>query len=748
MDDTLYDLMDWAEIETIVYSEHDNPHKILGAHITEHGMLINVFIPEAVKVKVKLTVTKKQYLMTCADKEGFYTVLIPGKKFRAYTLIITYDNHTEEEVYDPYCFSTIIEKTDLEQFAKGIHYTIYDILGAHFIRQQGVEGVVFAVWAPNAARVSVVGDFNKWDGRRHPMRRRESFGVFELFIPGLTSCKLYKYEIKTRGGACFLKADPYANRTECRPGTASVTENLSKYIWKDKKWMAERKSTDFYSQPVNIYELHLGSFKKPSDGTREFYNYRELAPMISEYVKDMGYTHVELLPVMEHPYDGSWGYQVTGYYAPTARYGTPDDFMYFIDYMHEEGIGVILDWVPAHFPKDTFGLSNFDGTSLYEHKDPKQGEHPHWGTLIYNYGRPEVTNFLIGNVLFWADKYHIDGIRMDAVASMLYLDYGKRNGEWIANCHGGRENLEALEFLKHLNSVFKSRFMDVMLIAEESTAWPMVTGDINNDGLGFDLKWNLGWMNDFTTYMKCDPLFRKGRHGELTFSMVYAYSEKFLLVLSHDEVVHEKGSMLQKMPGNLEDKFSNLRVAFGFMMCHPGKKLLFMGQEFAQNTEWNEAVELPWDLLNQINHKMFQDFVRDLNKFYLEHPPLFRQDFNPTGFEWIRCMDADHSILVFLRRCLELEQTLLVVCNFTPVVRKNFRIGVPFHGKYKEIFNSDSTTYGGENYINPRTKTSRHVPGDGREESIQLSVPPLGISIFTCIPVLMLEDETLKKHLN
>lgn len=737
MDDTLYDLMDWAEIETIIYSEHDNPHQVLGPHMTEQGILINAFIPKAVKVTAKLTETKKQYSMVCVDKEGFYTVLIPGKKLKTYTFLITYDNHTQEEIYDPYSFSVVLNQIDLELFSKGIHYTIYDKLGAHLTIEQDIDGILFAVWAPGAARVSVVGDFNNWDGRRHPMRRRDTSGVFELFIPGLTAGALYKYEIKTRGGVCFLKADPYANRTECRPGTASITWNLSEFTWQDKNWLDRRKSLDFTSQPLNIYELHLGSFKKPEDGIREFYNYRELAPLLSDYVKDMGYTHVELLPVMEHPFDGSWGYQVTGYYAPTARYGTPDDFMYFVDYMHKKGIGVILDWVPAHFPKDAFGLSNFDGTCLYEHKDPKQGEHPHWGTLIYNYGRPQVSNFLIANALFWADKYHIDGIRMDAVASMLYLDYGKGPGEWVANRYGGRENLEALELLRHLNSVLKQKFRDVLLIAEESTAWSKVTEKVELDGLGFDLKWNLGWMNDFTSYMKCDPLFRKGRHGELIFSMVYAYSEKFLLVLSHDEVVHEKGSMVQKMPGNSKEKFANLRVALGFMMCHPGKKILFMGQEFAQTTEWDESIELPWDLLKEESHKKFQRFVKDLNFLYLKNPALYKQDFSTLGFEWISCMNADYSIIVFIRRTKEPEESLLVICNFTPVMRKNFRVGVPFHGKYKEIFNSDSKAYDGGDYINPRVKNSRKVPADGRDESISITVSPLGLSIFTCTPVIL-----------
>ncbi len=744
MGDVLYNLMDWAEIETIVYSEHDNPHNLLGAHITEKGVLIQAFIPTAINMVVKITKSGKEYPMVRVDEEGFFAALIPENKIVAYTFKITYDNNTYEEISDPYAFEPVIDALDMNRFSNGIHYEIYEKLGAHRMEIEGVSGVLFAVWAPNALRVSVVGDFNNWDGRRHQMRKLYDSGLFELFIPGVTVGEIYKYELKITGGLTILKADPYANRAELRPNTASIVCNIDDFEWHDKEWLKNRAAGNYEQAPMSVYEVHLGSWKRP-DEEEEFYSYREIAPMLAGYVKDMGYTHIELMPIMEHPFDGSWGYQVTGYYAPTARYGTPSDFMYFVDYMHSQGIGVILDWVPAHFPRDTFGLANFDGSCLYEHLDPKQGAHPHWGTLIYNYGRPQVSNFLIANALFWVEKYHVDGIRMDAVASMLYLDYGKKDGEWVANIYGGNENLEALELLKHLNSVFKKRNDGALLIAEESTAWPLITGDLDLGGLGFDLKWNLGWMNDFTNYMKCDPLFRKGRHGELTFSMIYAYSEKFMLVFSHDEVVHEKGSLINKMPGNMEQKFANLRVAYGFMMTHPGKKLLFMGQDFAQLNEWNEKKSLDWDLLDQEPHAKMNRYVRELNKVYTSHPALYQLDFAEEGFEWLSSMDADHSIIVFMRKTKKAEESLLLVCNFTPVAYQSFPIGVPFEGKYKEIFSSDKELYGGTGNLNPRLKQSKNKEMDGRDHSITINVPPLGISIFTCTPIPKLKTPSKKK---
>ena len=737
MEQVLYDLMDWAGIEELTYSESADPHRLLGSHITEKGLLIQALFPTASAVKVKLSNTGKTYDMELADEAGFFAVLIPRKTKTAYTLLVTYDNGAEEEVTDPYAFGPQYTERELKKFEAGIFYNIYEKMGAHPMTIDGVEGVYFSVWAPCAMRVSVVGDFNLWDGRRHQMRKlgEGDASVFELFIPGLKPGCLYKYEVKTRAGEPMLKCDPYANYAELRPNNASIVWDIGNYQWKDQEWMKKRAASDTKDKPFNIYEVHLGSwirkaFAEDENGNviagSEFYNYRELAVKLADYVKDMGYTHVELMPVMEHPLDASWGYQVTGYYAPTSRYGTPDDFMYFMDYMHENGIGVILDWVPAHFPRDAYGMACFDGTCVYEHADPRQGSHPHWGTLIYNYGRPGVSNFLIANALFWAEKYHADGIRMDAVASMLYLDYGKNDGEWVANMYGGNENLEAVEFLKHLNSVFKGRKDGAVLIAEESTAWPMITGNPKDGGLGFDYKWNMGWMNDFTNYMRCDPYFRKNNYGGLTFSMLYAYSENFVLVFSHDEVVHGKET--------LEKKAENLRAAYGFMISHPGKKLLFMGQDFGQIDEWNENASLEWELLQYPLHKNMQSYVRALNHMVLEHPALYEEDFDPSGFEWINCSYHEESMVLYVRRSKDGKETLLFICNFDNVEHEKFRLGVPFAGKYKEIFNSDAREFGGQGRINARAKSSKKIPWDDRENSIECNIPPMSFLVFSCTP--------------
>ena len=729
MDKKLYDLMDWAGVEAIVYSEEDHPENYLGPHQTEDGITIQAFFPDAKEAKVKVNGVKKMYPMDLEDEAGYFAVLIPGKKIPEYSILVTYENGTVEEHKDPYSFAPQITEKEAKKFNAGICYDIYKKLGAHPMNINGTDGVYFAVWAPNAMRVSVVGDFNLWDGRKLPMRRFGESGIFELFVPGLACGSIYKYEIKAKGGLTYLKADPYANAAELRPNTASIVTDLSDFTWSDDSWMEERKKTSTKDKPMFIYELHLGSFKKPEDD-RIFYNYRELAPMISDYVKEMGYTHIELLPIMEHPFDGSWGYQVTGYYAPTSRYGTPQDFMYFMNYMHEQGIGVILDWVPAHFPRDTFGLSSFDGTCLYEHYDPRQGSHPHWGTLIYNYGRPEVSNFLIANALFWKNVYHADGIRMDAVASMLYLDYGKNDGEWVANIYGGHENLEAVEFFKHLNSIFKKDKDGAILVAEESTAWPKITASVQDDGLGFDYKWNMGWMNDFLGYMQLDPFFRSYHHGELTFSMIYAYSEDFILTFSHDEVVHGKGSMIGKMPGKRKSKFANLRAAYGYMMTHPGKKLLFMGQDIAQFDEWSEEKGIQWNLLEYDEHKQMQTYMKALIRLYRERPALFQKDYDPSGFEWINCMDADENLLSFMRRGEKPEDDLRIIVNFSPLVYEKHKVGVPYNGKFKEIFNSDSKEFGGDGNTNPRDKSSKKVFCDDRENSIEILVPPMGISVF------------------
>lgn len=743
MDKNLYDLMDWAAIEEIAYSECDRPKKILGSHKVENGFLVQTFIPHAKSVELLIDGNKNPVAMECADEVGFFACLVGRSKEFKYQFIVTYDNDSVQTIYDPYSFDSIYTEEDLSKFEAGINYEIYEKMGAKPMTLSGVEGVNFSVWAPEAMRVSVVGDFNLWDGRRHQMNKLGDFGVYELFIPGLKAGDLYKFEIKTMKGEPMLKADPYAFYSELRPNTASIVADISGFEWSDEDWMKNRdvfQSTETDKSPaMNIYELHLGSWIRKEMQYAEngeevngsvFYNYREIAPKLATYVKKMNYTHIELMPIMEHPLDGSWGYQVTGYYSPTSRYGTPDDFMYFMNYMHKKNIGVILDWVPAHFPRDLHGLGCFDGSHVYEHPDPRRGSHPHWGTLIYNYARPQVSNFLIANALFWAEKYHVDGIRMDAVASMLYLDYGKNAGEWLPNIYGGNENLDAIEFLKHLNSIYKKKHPSSLLIAEESTAWPKITGDLKDGGLGFDYKWNMGWMNDFLEFMKLDPYFRSGDYNGLTFSLLYAYSENFILVLSHDEVVHGKATLAGKMPGaTQEEKFNNLRVAYGFMMTHPGKKLLFMGQEFGQMNEWNEDVSLEWDLLEYENHKKMQRYSKALNKLYLDYPALYKLDYNPDGFEWINCTAKDETIVVFLRKTEKEEDTLVVVCNFTPVVYER-EIGVPYKGTYTEIFNSDDKKFGGSGVGNKRAKKSVKKKVDGRENSLKIKVPPMAMVVF------------------
>lgn len=742
MEQKLYDLMDWPGIEEIIYSESSNPDQLLGPHLTADGLLIQAFVPTADKIQVKIEKTGKNHEMEKVDEAGYFAVLIKRKSMAAYTFLITHDNGVEEETADPYAFMSIWKESDLERFESGTAYDIYQKMGAHPMVLNGQPGVSFSVWAPEAMRVSVVGDFNLWDGRRHQMKLVGNSGIYELFVPGISSGTIYKYEIKTRKKQPMLKSDPYGFCAEVRPNTASIVCDLSHFQWTDESWMEARKQQDTKTSAMSIYEVHLGSWIRKEitldeNGEEqvgsEFYDYRELAHQLAEYVLDMGYTHIELMPVMEHPLDASWGYQVTGYYAPTSRYGSPEDFMYFMNYMHQKGIGVILDWVPAHFPKDLTGLACFDGTCVYEHADPRQGMHPHWGTLIYNYGRPQVANFLIANALFWAAVYHADGIRMDAVASMLYLDYGKNDGEWVANQYGGHENLEAIEFLKHLNSVFKKRKDGAILIAEESTAWPQITGSPKDGGLGFDYKWNMGWMNDFLGYMKYDPIYRSYHYGELTFSMQYAYSENFLLVLSHDEVVHGKGSMAGKMPGaELPDKLANLRAAYGFMMAHPGKKLLFMGQDFAQIKEWNENESLQWGLLDDPVHSQMKAYVKELNHLYRKYPALYELDHDPKGFEWVNNSSKEENIIAFLRKSRDGKEVLLMVCNFSPIGYEKFDVGVPGAGKYKEIFCSENPLYGGTGIGNPRVKTAKKETADGRQHAITIAVKPFGVHLFSC----------------
>ena len=618
-------------------------------------------------------------------------------------------------------------------FKQGNNCEAYRYFGAHIEQRAGETGVVFRVWAPHATAISVVGDFNSWKPGSHPMRKVDNDSVWELFIPGMKEYDVYKYCVTTRAGDLVYKADPYAFHAETRPSNGSKVYDLNGFVWHDEAWQNAQKKTDVINGPMNIYEMHAGSWKMKEGGLP--YNYSELADELIPYITEMGYTHVELLPVMEYPFDGSWGYQVTGYFAPTSRYGTPKDLMAFVDKMHEAGIGVIMDWVPAHFPKDQFGLYNFDGEACYEDPNPKRGEHKEWGTMVFDFGRSEVQSFLISSALYWLEQYHIDGLRVDAVASMLYLDYNRKQGEWEPNKNGGKENLEAVAFLRKLNDTILGRHPHKYMIAEESTAWPMVTKPASDGGLGFNFKWNMGWMNDFLDYMQCDPYFRHDHYGELTFSMLYAYSEKFVLVFSHDEVVHGKGSLAGKMPGDTQEKkFANLRTAYGFMMGHPGKKLLFMGQDFGQMDEWNEKASLEWGLLKYDIHSQMKDYVKALNHLYRIQPALYKMDYEPEGFEWINCTYNDENIVIFERKTDKPEETLLFVCNFAPVEHEKFRIGVPFAGKYKEILNSDAKQFGGSGMVNPRVKMSKKEEWDTRKNSIAINLAPMSTAVFSCTP--------------
>ena len=624
-----------------------------------------------------------------------------------------------------------IGELDQYLFGQGTHYEIYKKMGAHEVTKDGVKGVYFAVWAPHAKRVSVIGEFNEWDFDANYMERQEPMGIYTCFVPGVKEGELYKFCIETQQGKRLFKADPFANYAERRPGTASRITDISHFKWTDKAWMDARKEWDNKVNPMSIYEVHLGSWMRhPGREDEGFYTYREFAVAIADYVKKMGYTHVELMGMAEHPFDGSWGYQVTGYYAPTSRYGTPEDFAYMIDYLHKNKIGVILDWVPAHFPKDAHGLADFDGTPTFEYADPRKGEHPDWGTKIFDFSKPEVQNFLIGNALLWIEHYHVDGLRVDAVASMLYLDYGKQDGQWVPNKYGSNENLEAIAFFKHLNSVVLGRNPGSMMIAEESTAWPKVTGSPEEDGLGFSLKWNMGWMHDFTEYMKLDPLFRKNAHYMMTFSMEYAYSENYILVLSHDEVVHLKCSMLNKMPGLGFDKFANLKAGYAYMMGHPGKKLLFMGQEFAQLREWSEERELDWYLLAEKPHQAIQNWMQDLLHLYKKNRAMYELDTEPEGFNWINKDDLFRSIFSFTRHSKDKKKNLLFVCNFTPMERPDYRVGVPKGKQYKLVLNSDDARYGGTGEERPLVYKAKKGECDGQPYSFAYPLPPYGVAIF------------------
>ena len=637
------------------------------------------------------------------------------------------NNMTEEKTVQPY----EIGELDQYLFGNGTHYELYKKMGAHLVTVDGVKGVYFAVWAPHAKSVSVIGEFNEWDLNADMMQRHDPMGIYTKFVPGAKEGQLYKFCIETQNGAKIDKADPFANYAELRPGNASRITDISNLKWSDSSWMKKREKWDEKTNPMSIYEVHMGSWMRhPGREDEGFYTYREFAERITEYVKDMGYTHVELMGISEYPYDGSWGYQVTGYYAPTSRYGTPEDFAYMIDYLHKNDIGVILDWVPAHFPKDAHGLAEFDGQALFEYADPRKGEHPDWGTKIFDYEKPEVQNFLIGSALFWIEHFHVDGLRVDAVASMLYLDYGKEAGQWIPNKFGGNENLEAIQFFKHLNSVVLGRNHGSVMIAEESTAWPKVTGDPEKDGLGFSLKWNMGWMHDFTEYMKLDPLFRKNAHYMMTFSMEYAYSEDYILVLSHDEVVHLKCSMLNKMPGEGLDKFRNLKVAYAFMAGHPGKKLLFMGQEFAQLREWSEERELDWYLLAEEPHQHIQNWVQDLLHLYRDQKALYELDTQPSGFQWINKDDVFRSIFSFVRYSKDRKKSLLFICNFTPVERPDYRVGVPRGCQYKLILDSEDQRYGGQDRKVGSVVRATKQECDGQDYSFAYPLAGYGVAVF------------------
>ena len=638
-----------------------------------------------------------------------------------------------------------IGELDQYLFGQGTHYDIYKKLGAHLATNEGKKGVYFAVWAPHAAKVHVVGDFNEWEEREaYEMTRVGEIGIYEIFVEGIGVGELYKFLITTSDGRKLYKADPYGNQAEFRPGTASRVTDISHLKWTDARWLKAREKQNVDEIPMAIYEVHPGSWRKhpvTEEDPDGFYNYREFAHELTEYVKDMGYTHVELMGIAEHPFDGSWGYQVIGYYAPTARYGTPEDFQYMVNYFHKNGIGVILDWVPAHFPKDAAGLADFDGQALYEYADPRKGEHPDWGTKVFDYAKNEVKNFLIANALYWVEQFHIDGLRVDAVASMLYLDYGRSAGNWVPNIYGENKNLEAIEFFKHLNTVVTGRNHGTMIIAEESTAWPQVTGRPEDGGLGFTMKWNMGWMHDFLDYMKLDPYFRSYNHNKMTFSMTYAFSEKYVLVLSHDEVVHMKGSMINKMPGEYDDKFANLKAGYSFMMGHPGKKLLFMGQDFAQFREWSEARELDWYLLAEEKHVQMKEYVKELLHLYQGSPALYETDDNWEGFEWVNADDSDRSIFSFIRHSKDGKNNLLFVVNFTPVERPEYRVGVPQSGSYKLVLNSDEARFGGNGEKRASSYRSKKGNCDNKPYSIGYSLPAYGVAVFQYEK----KDETAKK---
>ncbi len=721
-----------AEAEAIVRGDHRNPFGFLGMHRAGHDHVVRTFQPSAARVWVidAESGTEVAELPRVVDEGLFVGRTGRDEPFR-YRLRLDLGAGVTTEVEDPYRYPAVLGELDMHLLAEGTHLRTYEKLGAHCVTVDGVGGVNFAVWAPNASRVSVVGDFNDWDGRRHPMRLRYDAGVWELFVPGLRPGAIYKYELlDERGNLLPLKSDPYGFYAEVPPAQASIVYDIREYDWTDHDWMERRKHGDDREKPISVYEVHLGSWRTmPEQGNRPL-SYRELAEQLGDYVKDMGFTHVELMPVHEHPFSGSWGYQPIGLFAPTSRFGTPDDFRYFVDRMHEKGIGVIIDWVAGHFPSDAHGLAMFDGTHLYDHADPRQGMHKDWNTLIYNFGRTEVTNFLYANALYWLDEYHVDGLRVDAVASMLYLDYSREEGEWVPNKYGGRENLEAIDFLRKMNTVVYGDQPGAMTIAEESTAWPMVSRPVYVGGLGFGFKWNMGWMHDTLSYMSKEPIHRRYHHDSLTFGLLYAFSENFMLPLSHDEVVYGKRSILGRMPGDEWQRFANLRAYYAFMWAHPGKKLIFMGGEFGQENEWNYNTSLDWHLLDEPMHAGALRLVRDLNWTYRHTGALHQLDCDPAGFSWIDCCDRDNSVLSFIRRGKDPNDVCVVVCNFTPVPREGYRIGAPRGGFWREVINTDAEVYGGSGGGNGEGLQADEEPWHGQPYSLDLTLPPLATLIM------------------
>ncbi|HUE84027.1 MAG TPA: 1,4-alpha-glucan branching protein GlgB [Pyrinomonadaceae bacterium] len=723
-------VLEQQELDSFLALKHRDPHRILGAHPYEGGVLFRAFRPDAEKVEL-LIGRKKPVALTRIHPSGLFEAQIPNlKAIPTYRLRVSYAKGVVATFRDPYSFLPTLGELDLHLFGEGRHEEIYQVLGAHVRKVNRVPGVAFAVWAPQAEGVSVVGDFNGWDGRLHQMRMLGSSGVWELLIPELEPGTLYKYEIRAGDWLPFLKTDPYATFTEVPPATSAVVYQ-STYKFKDQEWLKARAAREHHRQPLSIYEVHLGSWRRVLEDDNRPFQYRELAPVLADYVSKMGFTHVEFLPLKEHPYGPSWGYQVSNYFAPSARYGTPDDFRYLVDVLHQRGIGVIMDWVPAHFPKDAFALGRFDGSALYEHLDPRKGEHPDWGTYIFNYGRNEVRNFLLGNALYWLKEFHIDGLRVDAVASMLYLDYSRKEGEWVPNEFGGRDNLEAISLLKALNEVTHRVCPGAMMIAEESTSWPQVSHPVYSGGLGFDFKWNMGWMHDTLKYFQLDPVYRSHHHhSALTFGFLYAWSENFILPFSHDEVVHLKGALLNKMPGDNWQKFANLRALYGYMWAHPGKKLLFMGGEFGQWREWTETESLDWHLVEQPYHRGIHGLIRDLNLIYATNNALWEVDGEPAGFQWIDADNTQENIVSFIRRSPDTGKELVCVGNFSPVVRENHRLGLPRPGEYRMLLNTDNEVYDGGHVGMVDSITAEQHPCHGQEYSASITLPPLATIWF------------------